>query len=181
MQGLRPDAPVIYLGTFSKTLYPALRLAYMVLPRAAVDRVLPVLGRRLPPGRSADQEALAGFLHDGEFAAHLRRMRRLYAQRHEALRAALVAAWPIPLALSAGEGGMHLAVNLPPHVPDRDVVAIARANGLEPRALSTHHMGRGRALNGLVLGYANVGVDVVEGLVRRLASAVEEVSRRGCT
>ena len=178
MQGLRPEAPVVYLGTFSKTLYPALRLAYMVLPRAAVDRVLPALARRLPPGRSAEQEALAGFLHDGEFAAHLRRMRRLYAQRHDALRAALVAAWPLPLVLSSGEGGMHLAVSLPPDVPDRDVVALARASGLEPRALSTHHVGRGRPLNGLVLGYANLAVDGVDGLVRQLANAVAQVSRR---
>ena len=73
---------------------------------------------------------------------------------------------------------MHLALTLPDAVPDREVVAIARANGLEPRALSTHHVGRGRAPNGLVLGYANVGVDVVDGLVRQLANAVEQVSRR---
>jgi GntR family transcriptional regulator/MocR family aminotransferase len=177
MQGLEPDAPVVYLGTFSKTLYPALRLAYMVLPPAAVDRVLPALARRLPSGRSADQEALAGFLHDGEFATHLRRMRRLYGQRHEALRGALAKAWPLPLRLSPGAGGMHLALALPDHVPDRAVVARAREAGLEPRALSTHHVGGGRPLNGLVLGYANVAVEDVARLAQRLADAVDQVAR----
>jgi len=176
MQGLQPDAPVVYLGTFSKTLYPALRLAYMVLPRAALPHVLPALARRLPSGRSAEQEALAAFLHEGEFAAHLRRMRRLYAQRHEALRAALARVWPVPLQLSPGEGGMHLALALPAHVPDRAVVALARAKGLEPRALSTHGIGRGRPFNGLVLGYANVPVEQVERLAELLAEAVARVA-----
>jgi GntR family transcriptional regulator/MocR family aminotransferase len=178
MQGLQPDAPVVYLGTFSKTLYPALRLAYMVLPRAAVDRVLPALARRLPPGRSAEQEALAAFLHAGEFAAHLRRMRRLYGQRHEALRGALARVWPVPLQLSPGEGGMHLSLALPTHVPDREVVALARAKGLEPRALSTHGVGRGPAFNGLVLGYANVPVAHVDRLAGLLAQAVAAVAGR---
>ena len=176
MQGLQPDAPVVYLGTFSKTLFPALRLAYLVLPRAAVERVLPALARRLPPGRSAEQEALAAFLHAGEFAAHLRRMRRLYGQRHEALRSALARVWPVPLQLSPGEGGMHLALALPAHVSDRAVVALARTKGLEPRALSTHGVGRGQPFNGLVLGYANVAVEHVDRLAGLLADAVAEVA-----
>jgi GntR family transcriptional regulator/MocR family aminotransferase len=176
MQGLQPDAPVVYLGTFSKTLYPALRLAYMVLPRAALASVLPALARRLPSGRTAEQEALAAFLHEGEFAAHLRRMRRLYAQRHEALRAALQREWPVPLQLSPGEGGMHLALALPAHVPDLRVVALARAKGLEPRALSTHSIGRAPPFNGLVLGYANVPAEHADRLASLLAEAVAAVA-----
>jgi len=174
MQGLAPDAPVVYLGTFSKTLYPALRLAYVVLPEAAVEAVMPALARRLSPGRVAEQEALAAFIHEGEFTAHLRRMRRLYAERQAALREALHKGWPLPLALSPGEGGMHLALALPPQVPDRDVVLHARARGLEPRALSTYAVGEGMALNGLVLGYANVSAERVRERVRGLAAAVSE-------
>ena len=176
MQGLQPDAPVVYLGTFSKTLYPALRLGYLVLPRAATERVRTALARRLPPGRSAEQEALAGFLHDGGFARHLRRMRRLYAQRHAALLAALEAEWPLPLQRSPGEGGMHLALGLPAQVADRAVVALARTRGLAPRALSSHLVGSGPPLNGLVLGYANVDAGDVVPLVRELASVVRQVA-----
>ncbi|MED5619337.1 MocR-like pyridoxine biosynthesis transcription factor PdxR [Ideonella sp. BN130291] len=177
MQGLAPDAPVVYLGTFSKTLYPALRLAYAVLPEAAVNAVMPALARRLAPGRVAEQEALAAFIHDGEFTAHLRRMRRLYAERQAALRQALQQAWPMPPALSPGEGGMHLALALPPTVDDREVVRHAQARGLEPRALSTYTVGGGTPLNGLVLGYANVPAEQVNAYVRTLAWAVRQALR----
>jgi GntR family transcriptional regulator/MocR family aminotransferase len=177
MQGLAPDAPVVYLGTFSKTLYPALRLAYAVLPEAAVDAVMPALARRLSPGRVAEQEALAAFIHEGEFTAHLRRMRRLYAERQAALREALHQAWPLPLRLSPGEGGMHLALALPPEVPDLEVVRHAQARGLEPRALSTYAVAYGLPLNGLVLGYANVAAEQVRERVRTLAAAVRAASR----
>ena len=178
MQGLQPDAPVVYLGTFSKTMYPALRLGYMVLPRAALDQVRPALARRLPSGRSAEQEALAGFLHDGAFARHLRRMRRLYSQRHDALRTALASTWPLPLQLSPGAGGMHLALGLPSHVPDRAVVALAHARGLAPRALSSHLVGNGPPLNGLVLGYANVDAGSAGALAGALADVVRQVAAR---
>jgi GntR family transcriptional regulator/MocR family aminotransferase len=178
MQGLAPDAPVVYLGTFSKTLYPALRLAYAVLPEGAVDAVMPALARRLSPGRVAEQEALASFIHDGEFTAHLRRMRRLYAERQAALRQALQQAWPLPLALSPGEGGMHLAMALPSAVDDREVVRHARARGLEPRALSTYAVAGATPLNGLVLGYANVPAEQVSERVRTLASAVRQAMAR---
>lgn len=176
MHGLQPQAPVIYLGTFSKTLYPALRIGYLVLPRAAVDCMRRALARRLPPGRSAEQEALAGFLHDGGFARHLRRMRRLYAQRHDALLAALEAEWPLPLQRSPGEGGMHLALGLPQRVSDRAVVALARMRGLAPRALSSHCVGDGPPLNGLVLGYANVDAQDLAPRVRQLAAVVRQVA-----
>ena len=84
---------------------------------------------------------------------------------------------PLPLQLSPGEGGMHLAMALPAAVRDRDVVALARTRGLAPRALSSHHVGDGPALNGLVLGYANVAAEEAPRHVRSLAAAVRQIAR----
>ena len=178
MQGLAPDAPVVYLGTFSKTLYPALRLAFVVLPQAVVEQIVPALGGRLSPGRAAEQEALAAFIHQGDFTAHLRQMRRLYAEREAALRAALEAHWPLSLTLSPGAGGMHLSLVLPTHVSDLEVVRRAASRGLEPRALSTFSVHGGRPLNGLVLGYANIASERMGEHVASLAAVVRQVSRK---
>ncbi|RQP21352.1 MocR-like pyridoxine biosynthesis transcription factor PdxR [Piscinibacter terrae] len=173
MHGLAPDAPVIYMGTFSKTLFPALRLGFMVLPQAALPQVLPALGRRLVLGRPADQEALAAFIQEGDYTSHLRRMRGLYAEREHALREALERHWPLPLMLSPGHGGMHLALALPQAVPDQAVVQAAWRAGLAPRALSNYAVGHARPLNGLVLGYGRLASEDADRCVRELAAVVK--------
>ena len=175
MQGLVPDAPVVYLGTFSKTLYPALRLGFAVWPEAIAARLRAALPGRLSPGRATEQEALAAFIHEGEFTTHLRQMRRLYAERESALRQALSAQWPLPLALSPGAGGMHLTLTLPQRIPDREVMRRAALRQLDPRALSTFTVPGGRPLNGLVLGYANTAADQVHEHVAQLVAAIREV------
>jgi GntR family transcriptional regulator/MocR family aminotransferase len=88
MQGLAPDAPVLYLGTFSKTMFPALRIGFVVVPPALAEPFARC-ARNRSRGRVAEQLALAEFLRSGQFALHLRRMRRLYRQRRDALVAAL--------------------------------------------------------------------------------------------
>ena len=89
VQGLTADAPVIYLGTFSKMLFPALRLGYMVVPPALVPALQKTAGALMLRGRVADQLALAEFIEAGHFTRHLRRMRRLYGERRDALQAAI--------------------------------------------------------------------------------------------
>ena len=89
MQGLVPDAPVLYCGTFSKTMFPGLRIGYMVVPP---DLALPLAllrAQSAAAGRVAEQLALAEFVTSGQFLLHLRRMRRLYRERRDALVAAL--------------------------------------------------------------------------------------------
>lgn len=172
MQGTVPQAPVVYLGTFSKTLYPALRLGFIVWPESILKDVSARLAQIQTGGRTAEQCALAAFIQDGHFAIHVRHMRSLYARRQQALRAALTHQWPWPLSVSGGQAGMHLAISLPAGMQDAEVVAQARQRGLGAQALSAGYLAGSGGVHGLVLGYANLTEDRVAGHVATLIEAV---------
>ncbi len=174
MQGLAPDAPVLYLGTFSKTMFPALRIGFVVVPAALVAPLSAMLARTAPRGRAADQLALAEFMHSGQFSLHLRRMRRLYRQRRDALVAALEAQLGDVADVYGGSAGMHLALRL--RNPQADDAAMSRqlfAQGIVAPALSEQAVGqRVQPWRGFLLGYAQVPVEQMQGLVQRLAAVV---------
>jgi GntR family transcriptional regulator/MocR family aminotransferase len=176
MQGLRDDAPVVYLGTFSKSLFPALRLGYIVLPQALVDRMAPVLNALVRAGRVRDQRALAEFINEGHFTTHLRRMRKLYAERQAALRSALDAHWSWPVTVLGGQCGMHLTLaGLP--VSDARLADMALSQGLSPRALSAYGCGGIDGFEGLVMGYANVPAEDMSRHVQHLVSVVKQLDQ----
>jgi GntR family transcriptional regulator/MocR family aminotransferase len=172
MQGLAPDAPVLYLGTFSKTMFPALRIGFMVVPRALAQPLCALLAGSAPQGRTAEQRALAEFLRGGHFALHLRRMRRLYRQRRDALVAALDKHLGTAATVHGGSAGMHLALRLNDAARgDAAIAARALAQGIMLHPLSAHATGAGAAgWNGFLLGYAQVPAADMDALVRRLAA-----------
>ena len=174
MQGLAADAPVIYLGTFSKTLFPGLRIGFMVVPAALAPSLADFLLRAVPRGRTADQLALAEFIHGGQFSLHLRRMRRLYRQRRDALVAELELQLGGLATVYGGSAGMHLALRLHDETQD-DVGMSARLLkiGILAPALSLHAVGsRAQPWRGFLLGYAQVPVDAMPLLVTRLANVI---------
>src|SRR5262249_26434877 len=141
MQGLDAAGRVVYLGTFSKTLFPALRVGYLVVPVALVDAF--TVAVRLTGHQVATdlQAALADLIVEGHFAAHVRRMRAVYAERQERLVRALRRRLAGLLAVDARDGGMQIAAMLP---PDADDVAASRAAGAEDviaPPLSLYHVG----------------------------------------
>ena len=89
LQGLDKHGRVIYLGTFSKTLFPAMRLAYLVLPPDLVEAFARALNELFREGQTMQQAVLARFLAEGHYASHIRRMRAVYGARHDALMHAI--------------------------------------------------------------------------------------------
>ncbi|HEU4374645.1 MAG TPA: PLP-dependent aminotransferase family protein [Telluria sp.] len=174
MQGLADDAPVIYLGTFSKTMFPAIRTGYMVVPPNLVAPLRSVMARLAPHGRVADQLALADFLRSGQFGVHLRRMRRLYRSRRDLLLEALHRHVGDAVAVHGSSAGIHLSLQfLDPALDDTAVAAAALAAGVVARPLSGDATGlRKHGWNGLLLGYSQVEGAEMEAPVRLLAQLI---------
>jgi GntR family transcriptional regulator/MocR family aminotransferase len=168
MQGLVVDAPVLYVGSFSKSMFPALRLGFLVLPKTIAQSADGSLRELLRGGHRLEQLAMANFIDSGQFARHLGRMRRLYRERQNALREALVAHLGVEHQVLGGHSGLHLTVRLPPHMPDRAIVEEARRVGMSPAPLSAFAMAPLPEDNGLVIGYGNTSAERFAPLIKRL-------------
>ncbi|PCE33168.1 MocR-like pyridoxine biosynthesis transcription factor PdxR [Burkholderia ubonensis] len=178
MQGLAPDSPVLYVGSFSKTMFPALRIGFLVLPEALLPAVRAVLPELLRGGARHVQLALADFIESGEYGRHLGRMRRLYRDRRLALLAALDSALGVPHRVEGGPCGLHLTLRLPTRYPDRALVDAARAHGIVPYPLSGFSMRAETAHNGLVLGFGNTSADAFEPLLRTVSVLAKRIGGR---
>jgi GntR family transcriptional regulator/MocR family aminotransferase len=174
VQGLADDAPVIYLGTFSKVMFPALRLGFMVVPPALARPLRDAAGALMLQGRAVEQRALADFIEAGHFTRHLRRMRRVYAERRDALHDALARRLSTRLTVSGGAGGMHLSARLDVPVADTALSRVAQAHGLILRPLSSFCLpGTAHGYNGLVLGYGGVPAERMDALARRIGEMID--------
>ena len=173
MYGMDRDARVIYLGTFSKVLFPALRLGYLIVPPALVD---PFLRARAFFGRASpaiDQAVVADFIEEGHFERHIRRMRSAYRERQEALLAASARYLTGLATVSASEAGMHTLAWL----HDVEDVAASRAAAevnVEAAPLSAFCV-ESRLDHALLLGYGVVTPRQIRVSTEVLARALERV------
>jgi GntR family transcriptional regulator/MocR family aminotransferase len=170
LQGLDRDARVIYVGTFSKVLFPSLRMGYLVVPADLVPRFAAVREAMDVCSPSLFQAVLADFIGEGHFGRHLRRMRLLYAERRRALVDALGRELP-QLEVIGDAAGMHLVAALPAGTRDRELAARAAALGLWTMPLSACFLGPARR-PGLVLGYGGVTEREIRDAVKRLKPLV---------
>lgn len=163
LQGLVHEAPVIYVGTFSKTLYPGLRIAYMVLPKGLVASFSTAHSELYREGHLLTQVALAEFIKAGYYAAHIRRMRLIYASRRAAL-IALIEKWLGPgwLHPNDSNAGLHLVMSLPDWMSDVEVARAALERGVVVRPLSRYYAGKSPE-SGLLLGFACLNEQQMQG------------------
>jgi GntR family transcriptional regulator/MocR family aminotransferase len=165
---------VVYVGTFSKTLVPSIRTAYLVVPPEAVGSFeRQVFKQGLEPPLHV-QAALADFLAEGDFCRHVARMRKLYAQRRDLLVRALRRVFDGRLAVDCPPGGLQLIAMLPERVADVAVSRRAAEAGIVARPLSNWHVHQ-PAPNALQLGFAAVPEHRIEPAVSRLHDAISDL------
>jgi GntR family transcriptional regulator/MocR family aminotransferase len=173
LQGIDTTDRVLYLGTFSKSLFPALRLGYLVVPPDLLDHF--IAARLCSDTHSAalEQAVLADFISEGHFSRHLRRMRTLYAERQAILlEAARQEGLSEILEMTSDETGMHLVGRLPDGVDDAEIARQAAArHGLHCSPLSLFSL-EPLPRSGLVLGYAAAGEQQIKTGVRQLAEVI---------
>jgi GntR family transcriptional regulator / MocR family aminotransferase len=172
LQGLDRNARVIYIGTFSKIMFPSLRMGYVIIPPdllerfAAMRQVLDLC----PPHMT--QAVMADFIREGHFARHIRRMRPIYAERRRVLVGELERELGNELEIVGDEAGMHLATFLTRNGNDREIAAKAAQQSLCLSALSSLYLG-GASRRGFVLGFGNTRAKDIPPAVRHLRSLIE--------
>ncbi|WP_406625227.1 PLP-dependent aminotransferase family protein [Acidovorax sp. SDU_ACID1] len=175
LQGLDPDR-VIYLGTFSKILFPSLRLGYAIVPPRLVDAFCGAraLLDRHPP--SADQHVLSAFIGEGHLDRHIRRIRGVYAECRTQLSQILEDVLPSDLAwLQPSDQGMHSVLWLAPHIDDEAVAIEAARAGVAVRPLSPMCAQNNRR-SGLVLGLGAFPTEQIMSAAKRLAAIIAAAS-----
>jgi GntR family transcriptional regulator / MocR family aminotransferase len=167
LQGLDTNARVIYMGTFSKVLFPSLRLGYMVIPSDLIGRFLAI--RRVmdlgPP--IFHQEVLADFIGEGHFARHIRRMRVLYRERRSALVESISKELGSTVEVLGGDAGMHLTVTLPKGSRDVEIAERAARQNLRLWPLSPSYLGAAPP-QGFILGFGSTAAAEMPRAVRKL-------------
>jgi GntR family transcriptional regulator/MocR family aminotransferase len=166
LQTLDRNGSVCYVGTFSKCLFPALRLGYLVappwlLPALAMAKELADWHCDVPA-----QDTLAAFIAEGHLARHVRKMRKVYAERRAVLLEALarhgLPAWP-------SDAGLHLSAKLPRQVRAAPLIERAAAEGIRLEGLDGYAFGRG-VPGGLVFGYGMIEAGRIGEAVKRVAT-----------
>jgi GntR family transcriptional regulator/MocR family aminotransferase len=165
MQGLAGDVPVIYIGTFSKVMFPGLRIGYMIAPPGLVQTITRVKWLQDRNTPVLEQKALYDFMHQGHLERHIRRMRRLYGGRREALVGALKRHFGDGVHVMGDDAGMHLMAAFDdPRVAER-----AERNRVKLLSASGYYLTKAPG-NEYIFGFSAVGERTIREGVKRLAA-----------
>jgi GntR family transcriptional regulator/MocR family aminotransferase len=168
LKSLDRDGRVLYAGTFSKVLFPSIRLAYLVVPEALVERFEEVSLAFTGGSPALTQRIVTSFIKEGHFARHIQRMRKLYAERRNATADALEAVLGRHARIEHQPGGMHLILRLKSRQSDRRLVGRMMTEGLYAEALTDWAIESDIA-PGLLLNFTNIeSRETAEKLARRV-------------
>nr|WP_314264324.1 PLP-dependent aminotransferase family protein [uncultured Moellerella sp.] len=159
LKSLDTQQRVFYVGSFSKVLFPALRLGYIVIPPQLTNSVQQYFQFHSGLCPTLIQSTVAKFIELGYFFRHLKKMRQLYFKRRQLLINALELYCPLISYISCHEGGMHLIVLLPAHIEDKVIAQKGEQQQLSIEALSNWYFpttAAGEKMNGLILGFTNI-------------------------
>jgi GntR family transcriptional regulator/MocR family aminotransferase len=155
LKSLDRDGRVLYAGTFSKVLFPGMRLAYLVVPEAQVTRFEQITESLSAGSPGLTQTIVTAFIAEGHFARHIQRMRKLYAERRAATAAGLESVLGKYVQIDSQPGGMHLILRLRAKRSDRRLAASMREQGLYAEAL-TEWTARSDGASALLLNFTNI-------------------------
>ncbi|WP_345816029.1 PLP-dependent aminotransferase family protein [Paraburkholderia sp. PREW-6R] len=173
LQGLDTSGQVIYVGSFGKTLFPGLRIGYLVVPEALAESFATASAELYREGQLLQQAVLAEFIGDGHFTSHIRKMRTLYGQRRQALLDAATQRYGDALPAVGGDAGLHLVMQLPEGSDDRQVASAALERNIVVRPLSGYYARPALASSGLLIGYACVPDEEIAPAFNTLGEAID--------
>ncbi len=172
LQGLDTDGRVIYIGTFSKVMFPALRLGYVVVPKDLVPAFAAARDAADIFSSTLFQAVLTDFIREGRFARHIRRMRMLYMERRKALVNAIQNQMGDMTEVTGAEAGLHLVALLPPGTDDVAVSRRAAEKGISAMPLSICYL-KPPARCGLILGYGGANARQIHDGIHKLRMGVQ--------
>jgi GntR family transcriptional regulator/MocR family aminotransferase len=167
------NARVIYVGTFSKVLFPSLRVGYLVIPSDLAPAFCRVRQASDISHSTLEQAVLADFIQEGHLARHIRRMRMLYLERNQRLVAEIQEQLGATVEIVSAQAGMHLVCQLPEGVDDTIVWQRAAKAGIASWPLSICYQ-RNPERGGLILGYGGVDQKRIQDGVRKLAAIIQD-------
>jgi GntR family transcriptional regulator/MocR family aminotransferase len=174
LQGLAAQEQVIYVGTFSKVLFPSLRLGYLVVPSTLADvfTAARTVAAGYPP--LIEQAVLTEFITEGHFGRHIRRMRALYQERRAVLLDEAKRELSGLLEVQVADAGLHAIGWLPRGIDDRSAARVAAAAGIDTIPLSSCYRGPSKR-SGLMLGFAAFSEPELRSGAQKLARALRTV------
>lgn len=173
IQSLQKADQLIYLGSFSKSLLPAIRIGYAVIPKDLIEPFSTAMSVITRPNSILEQMTLHEFISTGQFATHMRRMRQLYLERQPVLLQHLERLLGDVLDVAATSTGTHLTAYFKRDIDDVKFCDAARMRGISLRPLSIHYVNEPKRM-GLILGFASTPVPRIITGVERLAAIARE-------
>jgi GntR family transcriptional regulator/MocR family aminotransferase len=164
---------VIYLGTFSKTMFPGLRLAYLVVPEGLAEAFAIGNAELYREGRLMEQAALAEFIDAGHLSSHLRRVRQIYQERRNVLRRVIESRLGNLVSTTGGLAGLHLPYFFNQPLDDVALSTEMLDAGIVLRPLSMYYADRSHCRSGMLLGFAAADARTIEAAAGQLCAAIE--------